>query len=292
MVTLSEKTDPATTPPLKYSRYRAVRQQAEVAKVEPIISAPQDSNDASITRSMSRYRRTRPASKADHTIPSPPLIPLVPKNPFLSPSGHAEGIRRATDPIRPPQKQQLPMRNDTVTGIRTHGKRETETERLQRKAREIREQEDIHKKVQKDQEEQELREAKAKVEQTRLDEEEKQRLLAEQKRKDLERLEAELEAAGPLPVRVTTPSKEKFSFFSRKRSATKTTANTSGSGKDSLSMSRTRSHDSPSRPSNDAQTQGIEKAGSLPGSDAPMSAVNAGERVGQNSWHVSLLTHF
>jgi hypothetical protein len=161
---------------------------------------------------------------------------------------------------------------------------ETETERLQRQAREIREQEDQHRRAQKEQEEQQLANVKSKAEQARLAEEEKERLLAEQKRKDLERLEAELEAAAPPIPRVISPGKEKdkFGFFSRKRAGTRDTPPpTVGSGKNSRSMSRSRSNDSPPQVSNEPTFRVIEqkREAIVPGTDAPISAVNAGERV-------------
>lgn len=282
---MSAETESATTPPRKYSRYRAVRQQAEAAKVEPpVVPAQQDGHDARVTRSMSRYRRSRVVPKHDH-LTSPPLpsaaIPPIP--PAFNANGAKETVRRVTEPTNNSQKQQMPTRHDTVAGPRGQGRaRETDVERQQRKAREIREQEDQHRREQKEQEEQELARAKSKMELAREAEEEAARLLAEQKRKDLERLEAELDAAPP-PPRITSPGREKFNFFSRKRAATKVTPpTTAGSGNNSMSISRTKSNDSPPRRSHDPLPRGVEQGGGgvVPGADAPISAVNAGERVG------------
>lgn len=308
---MSQESDPSTAPVRKYSRYRAVRQQAEVTIVEPPVTPAHEVHDGSVSRSMSRYRRSRAPTKTEYpTSPPVPSLPAI-SNLNTSQPRPGEGIRRVTDPVRGTQKQQLPTRNDTVAGSPQGRGRETENERLQRKTREMREREDNYQASRRAQGAQEshrgaqaqtLRDANSREELIRLEDAEKQRLLAEQKRKDLERLEAELDAAGPPPERVTSPGKEKFKIFSRKRSATKTTTHTSGSGngsvKNSTSVSRTISDGSPPRPSVEPRArvieqgigprssvepraQVIEQGGGeiVPGADAPMSAVNAGERV-------------
>ena len=235
---------------------------------------------------MSRYRRSRVVSKTDHSTPPP--IPSIPTSrPSPGPETR-ETVRRVTDPVPRATKHQVPSRHDTIAVPRSQRRvQETETERLQRNVREIHEQESQHRGAQRAIEGQELVNARLKGEQARLTTKEKERLLAEQKRKDLERLEAELEAAAPPLPRVTSPGKEKdrFNFFSKKRSGTRNTPpHTAGNGKSSLSASRSRSSDSvPIPPHGSTRTsfRVIEqkREAIVPGIDAPMSAVNAGERV-------------
>ena len=292
---MSEEKDTASPPaPVKYSRYRSVRQQAEASKSPPRLPEPK-SEDVPVSRSMSRYRRPKSVIPRNDQATSPQSLPPVPSMPrapdLMSPT------RRVTEPASSPGRQQRPVGNDRYGGRQAQPPRETETERLQRKAREIREQEEQQRRA-----EQELAEQRRKVEQEKEDLEAEQarladEMLAEQKRKDLERLEAELEAAGPPPPRVMSP-KEKFGFFNRKRATTKSTA-ASGS-RDTSEETRTQSQDAPARKdeqgggdvapgptseprkrSQDAPPRAIEQGGGgiVPGTDAPISAVNAGERV-------------
>ena len=236
-------------------------------------------------------------SRPDQTT-SPP-VPLVPAMPRLhaqsattSPSGAREGLRRVTEPIPSSHRQQRAVENVAVAERPVQGQpHETERERQRRQAKEALQREAEKQRLRKEREEQERlaqqRRAQEQAEQARLAEEENEKRLAEQKRKDLERLEAELAAAVPDVPRVTSPGKEKFSFFSRKRASTKATPpNTAGSGSGNAPMSKTRSNDPP-RGSNEPQQEsnepprGIEQGGGgiVPGIDAPISAVNAGERV-------------
>jgi len=232
----------------------------------------------------------------------------MPPNPI--PQARAEGspagrdtARRVTEPSRSPEKHQIPVRNDTVA----HRRPETEEQRKLRRAREMREQQQEHRRIQIEQEEQELRKAEEEVKAAQQAEEEKANALAEQKRKDLERLEAELDAAPPLS-RVASP-REKFAFFSRKRSGTKVTPpTTAGSGNNSVSRIRTNSNpprginepvtrasnDTPTRKSIERPARAIEQGGGgiVPGIDAPMSAVNAGERVSSLSMQSKCTNNF
>lgn len=269
---MSEEKETETTPPKKYSRYRAVRQQD--TKVEaPNPSAPVQQDG--VSRSMSRYRRPRvPTNSHLNSAPVPSIpIPRIPQ--AMSPNPVKGGVRRVTEPTQSPPKQQIPTRHDTVAGHR--GGRESEAERRQRKAQEAIDREVQRQIAQKEQEAQRLREAQLRAEQALLAEEEAKRLLAEQKRKDLERLEAELDAAGPPLPLVTSPGKDKFGFFSRKRATTKTTPPaTERSTSNSLSMSRTKTDDSPARENTEPTFRVLEQK---PNADAPISAVNAGERV-------------
>ena len=279
-------------------RYKSV-QQAVGATSQ---TSPEKKDGPNVSRSMSRYRRPR----NPNPVQNPPLpagrIPQA--HAQGSPTKPGESVRRVTDPVSStqiPQKQQLPTRHDTVAGTRTPARpRETEAESSQRIAREIREQEEQYRRAQKEQEAQELRRIDSMAEQARRVEAEKARLLAEQKRKDLERLEAELEAAAS--ARAVSPGKEKLGFFSRRRAATKSSTPTKSappsppeSRNPSTSISRLQSHTSLPSSSKESQFKGIEQGGGgiVPGIDAPMSASNAGERVSKmliapNSSNMSL----
>jgi hypothetical protein len=288
---MSDEKGTASPPaPAKYSRYRSVRQQAEASKSPPPVTE-QKNDDAPVSRSMSRYRRPKSVIPRNDQATSPqslPPIPTIPRVPDLrSPT------RRVTEPV--PSSQRI-IGNDRYGGRQASRPRETETERLQRKATESQSQEEQQRRAERDRVEQNRREEQHKLdteaEQARLADE----LLAEQKRKDLERLEAELDAASPGVARVASP-RDKFGFFSRKRAATKVTSpSTAASRSRSTSEElQTKSQGRGSeqgggnaapipesrKRSQDAPTQAIEQGGRgiVPGTDAPMSAVNAGERV-------------
>jgi len=109
------------------------------------------------------------------------------------------------------------------------------------------------------------------------------RKLAEQKQKDLQRLEMELAAAAARPSSspersnsaTHKPSIEKFRVFSRKRAESK-----AAPSKSSSSLTEAENQEIPKAivdevPRNIMQGGG----GAVPGVDAPKSAVNAGERV-------------
>jgi hypothetical protein len=245
----------ASTPP-KYSRYRSVRRTAKESPPGPT-HALADQNDP-LRSSTSRYRRTNAA----------------PKYPDSSASPYREPVRRATEPVRTNQRQAT--RSASEGGQTSRGPRETESERRQRQAREIRGLEGQQWRVQKAQE--------AEEEELRILRQTTEEILAEQKRKDLERLEATLEAAiqGHTASRVTSP-RGKFGFFSKKSAQPKLSPPLpSPTGSDSLSITCSRGNNDPPRRAKEPPSRGIEQrsGGIGPGTDAPISAVNAGERVG------------
>jgi hypothetical protein len=294
--------DAATVTPPKYSRYRSVRRAAK--EPPPVLqSSPEsapvvpENNDHIAKRSMSRYRHPKTGPRHDqlasppaHTSPPvaaaspPPYHSNNPYNPYhpINPNNNpyrsnnpynpfSQPVRRATEPV--PAKQRHDARSASVGRQTPQNYQETESERLQREAREAQEQEEQQRRARQQQEEEEqriLRETEEK--------------LAEQKRKDLERLEATLDAAvqAPAAQKVTTPVIERLNFFSRKRAKTKTSPPAASSaGTPSLSETRSRaSNDTPPK-SNELPRQGSEQGEStyLPGTDAPISAVNSGERV-------------
>ncbi|TVY31491.1 hypothetical protein LOCC1_G008920, partial [Lachnellula occidentalis] len=264
---MSGDQDP-TASPHKYSRYRSVRHQMHPTKTEPAPPVPEPQQDApfSRTKSMARYRRSRVAKNELADQPLPPPVPSIPLRTQTSAALHPAArdiTRRSTEPI-PSTQRHIPD-----TGRDQPRPKETERERLRRKAQEYRDREEAQRRL----EEQEAREAaEEEAELARRNDEEAAKILAVQKRKDLERLEAELDAAArPIATRVTSPGREKFSFFSRKRAATRsalprTPESRSDSGGNS--MSRT-----------EAPRAILEGGGGIvPQTDVPISASNAGER--------------
>ncbi|CZT53061.1 uncharacterized protein RSE6_14496 [Rhynchosporium secalis] len=273
---LDDKEPVSSTPPPKYSRYR--RQVVKPEQESGTVPVQKLNNDFSRTKSMSRYRRSVP-SKSAHTIDSlTPPVPALPRahNPD---TGNGRDItRRATEPVNNKETD----RDGENTGRSEARYCETEEERMRRRVKEFQEREEQQRNVQETKAEQErLRQQRRREEELqRMADEEPEKLLAEQKRKDLARLEAELAAAPPPLMPVMSPKREKFSFFSRNRAATRTTPPTtagSRSGSTSMSMSKSRSNE-PARTT--GGPRGIEQGGGgiVPHTDAPISASNAGER--------------
>ena len=246
------------------------------------------------TKSMSRYRKSRVASKTD----SEPFKPPVPAIPRASAQGLSsnppmlrDGIRRVTEPVQSPQRQ------SPVGNTARRRPQETDEARMRRMGKEAHEREELRRKVQKETQEQEriarIRKAEEdeaeRIRKAAEDEAERIRIakeddaelvrraeqnaavLAEQKRKDLERLQAELDAAAPTSPPPTTSPRDKLRFFSRKRAQT-TTRPQPSSREPSTSLSTTRSNET---------HRVIEQGGGgiVPQIDAPISASNAGERV-------------
>jgi hypothetical protein len=205
-------------------------------------------------------------------LAAPPPVPSVPI-PSRTQTSAAQHHPAPRDPTRR-VTEPLPSAQAPAAEREQGRPKETERERLRRKAKEYRDREAAQRKL----EEQEAREkAEEDAELARRQEKEAARILAEQKRKDLERLEAELDAAAPIAPKAISP-REKFSFFSRKRAQTKSTSG-SESRSGNNSMSKTRSNEQPPR-SSDPPKAIIEGGGGIvPQTDAPISASNAGERV-------------
>jgi len=231
--------------------------------------------DITRTKSMSRYRRTRPVSKTEQIAapPAPPVPPIPRANAQAltsNPPAQRDTTRRATEPLSNPQRQQRhPSSN--IGRLRLQ---ETDDERMRRMGKEAQEREEQRHRARKEVEEEERISRKRKAEEeeelARKAAEDSVTRLAEQKRKDLERLQAELDAA--VPTSPTSP-REKLRFFSRKRAQTKTSppAAVKREPENALLLT-TKSNEAP---------RGIEQGGGgiVPQLDAPMSASNAGERV-------------
>jgi hypothetical protein len=276
-----DPTLPTTTSPPKYSRYRSVRQA--VKKEEPVTEQSPEP-EMTRTKSMSRYRRTRPVSKIEQ-IAAPPMSPVPPipranAQPLSSnqsnPPVQRDVTRRVTEPIHNPQRQKRLSSGNTSRPR----PQETDDERMRRLGKEAHEREEQRRRARKEKEEQEriARQYKAEEEAklARKAAEDAAILLADQKRKDLERLQAELDAAVPTSPRPPTNPREKSRFFSRKRAQTKTSPPLNPPiakrESESTSLSTTKSNEPP---------RGIEQGGGgiVPQIDAPISASNAGERV-------------
>ena len=278
----------ATSPP-KYSRYRSVRRAVE--KEEPVQEHKAEP-EMTRTKSMARYRRTRPVSKTEQIAASPmPPVPPIPRANAQAlssnPPAQRDVTRRVTEPIQNSQRQ----KRQSLGATGRPRPQETDDERMRRMGNEAHEREEQRRRARKEKEEQERQLRKYKEEQERIARqqraeeeaeqarkaaEESANLLAEQKRKDLERLQAELDAATPSPPPLPTGPREKLRFFSRKRAQTKTSAPvsppTTTRESESTSFSTTKSTEQP---------RGIEQGGGgiVPQIDAPISASNAGERV-------------
>jgi hypothetical protein len=284
---MSDEKDPAlptTTSPPKYSRYRSVRHA--VKKEEPL---PEQSPEPEMarTKSMSRYRRTRPIPTRQHTPPMPlaPPVPRATSQALCSnPPVQRDVTRRVTAPMQIPQSQKRPSLNNPGRPR----PQETDDERMRRMGREAHEREEQRRKARKEQEERDRIARQQKEEQERITRQQKEaeetelarkieedsaKRLAEQKRKDLERLQAELDAAVPISPPPTTSPRERLRFFSRKKAQVPTSPLPIAKREHESTLSSTTRSSEPPR--------GIEQGGGgiVPQIDAPRSASNAGERV-------------
>jgi hypothetical protein len=338
-----DATSSETPQPGKYTRYRSVRNPPAKFYPPPVEAMPvkHEENTSTLgrTKSMARYRRSRVGSpeQSNDTPPPMPTFPSRTKPDTLGNSTGNQRTRRDTDPVTSGTREQPSSSiQRAVTKAGNPGRKETEDERMRRKVVEFREREAQKARAEENQTspredeqtakrreaaqsvKQRKAQAEAEAEELQLKEEETARLLAEQKRKDLERLEATLDAAGPRSPSLTSP-KEKFNFFSRKRAASKAAPpRMSGSGSGSgLSASRTRSIEmsppkeakttrnasppsrrvvrepvklpQPLRPDQMIQEGG---GGIVPQTDAPISASNGGERVSDPFINISRVLIF
>ena len=254
--------------------------------------------DITRTKSMSRYRRTRAVSKIEQiAAPPAPPVPHIPRTNAQAlssnPPAQRDTTRRVTEPLPNPQRQQR-LSSGNIGRLRPQ---ETDDERMRRMGKEAQEREEQRHRARKELEERERRARQQKEEEERISRQQKAEeeaelarkaaedaatRLAEQKRKDLERLQAELDAA--VPTSPTSP-REKLRFFSRKRAQTKTSPPAAARQEpEKALLSTTKSNEAP---------RGIEQGGGriVPQLDAPMSASNAGERVSCVS-EVILFTDF
>lgn len=278
-----EKNQPSQALQQKYSRYRSVR--ALPSKTEPLTQRQdvQQTQNTSIsrTKSMSRYRRPKLALKPED---SPP-VPSLPEShaPSRSPINTARVpmTRRTTDPVDsatglPSNYAQTrrPILQRSQTHLGATGESQDYSERQQSYESNYNSDNGInqHKVLSPSHSPPPV------LLPIQLSDEETERILAEQKRKDLERLEATLDAAAIEPVKSPL---QKFGFFSSKRRAT-TTIKPPPSILDNVASIQRAIGDGP--PRNEAPVinpVGIQQGGGgvVPQTDAPISASNAPERV-------------
>jgi hypothetical protein len=274
--------DSEPPPPAKYSRYRSVRQAAASKSPPPASHAqsPEEQNEG-VQRSMSRYhRRPRVSSPPAPNVAPMPTIPkhlptlqtlpgaseFPPRNRSQEPrpihpaaaSGGDTPLRGESrafsggDPAvrgRPENRASINQRQNIAQALplRGHGEQDTQ--------------------------------AKGQL----PGDDEVARKLAEQKQKDLQRLEMELAAAAARPSSspersnsaTHKPSIEKFRVFSRKRAESK-----AAPSKSSSSLTEAESQEAPKAKADEPPQNTLQGGGgAVPGIDAPKSAVNAGERV-------------
>lgn len=274
--------DSEPPPPAKYSRYRSVR-QAAAGKSPPSTSlaqAPEGQNNG-IQRSMSRYhRRPRVSSPSAHDVAPMPTIPQhLPTLQTLQggtdpPLQNRSREPRATGPSAARAENRPPREDLRATEPGDPNARGRPENRVS-----INQRQNIAQAIP-------LRGHGDQNIQTKgqfPEEDDVVRKLAEQKQKDLQRLEMELAAAAARPSSspersnsaTHKPSIEKFRAFSRKRTESK-----AAPSKSSSSFTEAESPELP-KPRADEPPRNILQggAGVFPGVDAPKSAVNAGERV-------------
>lgn len=276
--------DPEPPPPAKYSRYRSVR-QAAASKSPPRadLANPSEGHNEAIQRSMSRYhRRPRVSSPPAHDFAPIPTVPQhLPTLQILQ--GRTEDPLRNRSqeprPIRPPAAlaENRPLPADS----RDHsGDDSVARGRLEQRAS-INQRQNIAQALPLRGHGEPDKHANGQL----PDEDEVARKLAEQKQKDLQRLEMELAAAAAAarpsssPERSNSatnkPSIEKFRVFSRKRAESK-----AAPSKSSSSLTEAANQDVSRAKTDDPPWNILQGGGGVvPGVDAPKSAVNAGERV-------------
>lgn len=266
----------------KFARYRSVR-QASANKVlsSPAADAPLENQTSALQKSRSRYRRPRAASSAlEPALPTAvPAIPTIPQN-YSAVSPPADGHDATV--LNVPQEQSHVRPATAAANNRRRESEQNEPYSAREQAgiaqfndKRLRRQQEYQRRQQEEEEEEVRR---------RAEEEENARKLEEQKRKDLERLEAELAAAAATSPRKSRSAKDISSvekLFSLKRAITKKNPPKPTSLKTaSDTISATQSTESRGAKSSETPEAIVQGGGGIvPGTDAPMSAVNAGERV-------------
>ena len=252
-----EATDSSQPAPLmKLSRYRSVRKAAVQQKTAPPPPIP-DQKDRDEPLSPNRMRGD--AAPAQVAVVSSRVNAQSHDQTVLTTADDPSAADARQGPGSSPRKKPLQtpeplMRTSTSAqhgGL--SGGRESERERRSRREGQRSSQTHDALSPDQDQQEREMRDA----------------FLKRQKRRELERLERELSEA--VPASSTTPSRSPISAaFSRRRRGTVTPPASSSSD-----------HSTPSHRRDGQKAQGIRPvtAGRAPGIDAPVSAVNAGERV-------------
>ncbi|CZR56360.1 uncharacterized protein PAC_06248 [Phialocephala subalpina] len=250
---MTTPTPTTATTAQKFSRYRSVRHAPPPPDPPaPLPSTAEKKDDFSRTKSMSRYRRSKISFQVPSSEPLPPPIPDVPPPSYTRNASSGRTGTGSSPHYSPRGSAGQAEIQALMQGQRKRSGLETENERLRRKVREFQEREQARElaaeQALKEERERgflaQQREAKAlaekqhrerelakkksqqeelvkrqilEQEQERMKEVEAARVLKENKRKDLERLQRELELASP-PLLTKSPKREKFAFFSRKGS--------------------------------------------------------------------------
>ncbi|THV43705.1 hypothetical protein BGAL_1052g00010 [Botrytis galanthina] len=267
----------------KYSRYRSVRALPSKPDPAPPKQHVQQTQNTSLsrTKSMSRYRRPKVAAQTDHSPPVPSLPVSHVQSTSPNPAVRIPMTRRTTDPVDSAiglpsnyaqTRRPIPKRSQTHLGAT--GESQNYDERQQSYEPNYNSDNGVNQQLL-------LSPSHSPPPVSlpvQLSDEETERILAEQKRKDLERLEATLDAAANDSVK--SPP-QKFAFFSSKRRATTTTKPPLPSVLDNIASIQRTIGDGP--PRNDApiiNPVGIQQGGGgiVPQTDAPISASNAPER--------------
>jgi hypothetical protein len=274
--------DSEPPPPAKFSRYRSVRQAAASKSPPPSSTAkPPEGQNEAIQRSMSRYhRKPRVSSPPAHDVASMPTIPQhLPTLHTLQSGREAPPQSRPREPrsaraaaaLGENTLQKGDLKESTGGNLTARGRTEHRASINQRQ--------NIAQALP-------LRghgELKTQANGKLPEEDEVARLLAEQKQKDLQRLEMELAAAAARPSSspersnsaTNKPSIEKFGLFTRKRAESK-----AAPSKSSSSLTGAESQEVPKAKTDEPPRNILQGGGgAVPGVDAPKSAVNAGERV-------------
>ncbi|KAI9729666.1 MAG: hypothetical protein M1818_008419 [Claussenomyces sp. TS43310] len=258
------------SPPTKLSRYRSVRQAAAVRAASSAEPVPQkDVQDGTIHRSMSRYRaRHAPSNKTHTTLEVPPVSRIArhSSSPNLRQSRNSNHSFDAGDCEQPTS---LPIydEDDQIDQKRRQALNDLEARERSR----VREAEAAYRRDQETLRQQGLRGQQDEVREQR-EVEEANEILAEQKRKDLARLENELAAATVKPAKIGKPStmKERFALFPNSK------------WKESIPVPHSAKPSSEpfviAKVNPNSSSDDCSKTDVLPGADTPISAVNAGER--------------
>jgi hypothetical protein len=280
--------DVQSPPQPKYTRYRSVRRPI-TTEPKPPVNPPRQTEDPNdiLQRSRSRYHRVpRTASFLEQNpVPKVPAIPQATQRlssiqssqngalTLLSNDSEEQKLARAKTVARERRQQREEQRQSMKVEpctISTSGVGRADIVKSDDVPERGRPQQIEYLALRDDQ---------------LQDQEQVAKKLAEQKRKDLERLQAELAAAAALSSPPERPSStagrtgvERFSLFGRKRAKSKVTS-PRPSGSDDANT-EARSQEFAKIKSNEAPRDILQGGGgAVPGVDAPKSAVNAGERV-------------
>lgn len=289
--------DTVVLPP-KFSRYRSVRASGKNVNTSTHVTSATTSQDGGISRRPSRYHRPQAGKSGyDKIADDAPEMPAVP--------------RAATMPLRRMDKFEAPIQEKSNkrtqrSDLERQGPLEELESELKTQGRRHAEALESVRQVSRDQNRRnESRPTRHEGEGIiraktipipiagETSDEEAAEILKIQKQKDLERLERVLDNASP--PKLVGSSREKFNLFSKKRSASKGTS-TPSPPMSIVAFSRRPSADTAPEPQKRSPKFPLEQpkklpqvqdkphieaggGGVVPGIDAPVSAVNSGERV-------------